>query len=57
MSGSEYQKTKEDAATIMREKQRKGGLQTHDEARSILILIPLPADEKKAAEAAGGKKK
>lgn len=24
MSGTEYQKTKEDAATIMREKQKKG---------------------------------
>ncbi|KAJ5712838.1 hypothetical protein N7493_009306 [Penicillium malachiteum] len=38
MSGTQFQKAKEDAATIMREKQRK-------------------ADEKKAAEAAGGKKK
>ncbi|KAJ5281408.1 hypothetical protein N7478_006780 [Penicillium angulare] len=38
MSGTEFQKQKEDAATIMREKQRK-------------------ADEKKATEAAGGKKK
>ncbi|KAJ6024416.1 hypothetical protein N7540_005213 [Penicillium herquei] len=37
MSGTQYQKAKEDAATIMREKQRK-------------------ADEKKAAESAGGKK-
>ncbi|KAJ5113516.1 hypothetical protein N7456_002050 [Penicillium angulare] len=38
MSGTEFQKQKEDAALIMREKQRK-------------------ADEKKAAEAASGKKK
>ncbi|KAJ5718134.1 hypothetical protein N7488_003780 [Penicillium malachiteum] len=38
LSGTQFQKAKEDAATIMREKQRK-------------------ADEKKAAEAAGGKKK
>ncbi|KAJ5963412.1 uncharacterized protein N7479_003288 [Penicillium vulpinum] len=37
-TGSEFAKSKEDAAAIMREKQRK-------------------ADEKKAAEAAGGRKK
>ncbi|KAJ6085896.1 hypothetical protein N7486_010177 [Penicillium sp. IBT 16267x] len=37
-TGSQYQKSKEDAASIMREKQRK-------------------ADEKKAAESAGGQKK
>ncbi|KAJ6094731.1 hypothetical protein N7467_002244 [Penicillium canescens] len=37
-TGSQYQKSKEDAAAIMREKQRK-------------------ADEKRAAEAAGGGKK
>ncbi|CAG7917131.1 unnamed protein product [Penicillium olsonii] len=37
MTGTQYQKTKEDAAAIMREKQKK-------------------ADEKRAAEAAGGKK-
>ncbi|KAJ5635379.1 uncharacterized protein N7484_008692 [Penicillium longicatenatum] len=36
-TGAQYQKSKEDAASIMREKQRK-------------------ADEKKAAEAAAGKK-
>ncbi|KAJ5556856.1 hypothetical protein N7513_002443 [Penicillium frequentans] len=36
-TGSQFQKSKEDAASIMREKQRK-------------------ADEKKAAETAGGKK-
>ncbi|KAJ5179697.1 hypothetical protein N7492_002907 [Penicillium capsulatum] len=56
LSGSQYQKSKEDAAMIMREKQRKG--------RLGLGLIPVvyanalcPADEKKAAEAAAGKKK
>ncbi|CEJ60742.1 Putative 4f5 domain protein [Penicillium brasilianum] len=38
LSGTEFQRAKEDAAAIMREKQRK-------------------ADEKRAAEAAAGKKK
>ncbi|KAJ5320434.1 hypothetical protein N7508_000717 [Penicillium antarcticum] len=56
-SGSQYQKSKEDAAAIMREKQKKG-VYYHCAPRPFgqrANLFLLAADEKRAAEA-GGKK-
>lgn len=62
MSGTQFQKAKEDAAAIMREKQRKGMYHLPRfvvlvRARTQTNSLPPPADEKRAAEAAGGKKK
>jgi len=56
MSGTEFQRAKEDAAAIMREKQRKGGFAIRLLKPLMLTVCPI-ADERRQAEAAAGKKK
>ena len=57
MSGTQYQKAKEDAASIMREKQRKGMVGDLMALLAYSNFFFTVADERKAAEAAAGKKK
>ncbi|KAJ5889785.1 hypothetical protein N7504_010595 [Penicillium tannophilum] len=54
-TGSQFQKAKEDAASIMREKQRKGTFCATLNFATRRFLTSGTADEKKAAEAAGKK--